>query len=208
MQAVFQRLLRLYLVLEVGLGSVRVSEVVLVLKAWKRAWTAAEAWHCVLGLESPPRRGYWWKYNPTAARKSQHFGNASTVGWPPSTDDHQEQQQRCSGLARDWKTSCVCCRGWCQRSDPSLEDREWIPVIGHWVVSIIGVWISWVQITLLPYWNKEIFLILQKLTVDRFLNLEKKKKPGVLQRLWALKNWIVLKRSLLKCLSLLSSGTF
>lgn len=50
-EVVTQRRSMLYLMLEVKCGSVRIIQLVLVLKAWRRQ-RASEIWHCLNRLES------------------------------------------------------------------------------------------------------------------------------------------------------------
>ena len=55
----------------------------------KGSWRAAEAWHCVTGLESLNRaqEKLMMKEQPSCSRDS------STVEMPVSWDDHQKQQR-------------------------------------------------------------------------------------------------------------------
>ena len=67
---------RLYLVLAAELGSVRVTQMGLVLNV-KRSRGTTEAWHCVASLEScgESRRGFWrklWQKTPAVWRYLYH----------------------------------------------------------------------------------------------------------------------------------------
>lgn len=59
----------------------------------KGSWRETKDWHCVAGLEF--LKTAWEmilvEVQPSFSKRSQHFGDASTMGWPP------KQQQRWSG---------------------------------------------------------------------------------------------------------------
>jgi hypothetical protein len=69
-------------------------------------------------------RGYWWKCSLVAAE------DPSILEIPVPWDDHQEQQQQCSGWSQlESRRQAVCYRGQSQRNDLSpLEEprRQWV----------------------------------------------------------------------------------
>jgi hypothetical protein len=157
---------------------VRVSQAILVLKAWGSHWE--RNWSLVLckagrghwedrarvAIEVPGWKGTWKEVEAWYHEKNlwdaidEYFAQLQQeiLEMLVPCNDYQEQQQQWS---KKLEGSFVFCR--VQKVDQAIwrstEDCEWIPDTGHWVIyswSLVLLCLDWDSALVLPSWSKEV----------------------------------------------------